>query len=283
MTRQITKTGALLALLVLFAAACRPAGGEHTGTEYMPDMGHSIAYESNVLDEYSLHDWNEQSVKDRYKLSQPRYAVEGTIARGALASAYGRDMSAELEGRSSLNAIRTPINGNVPYYYKDTEEERTRAMAEIQRNPFPITSEGIDRAKWLYETYCGICHGNDGGGAGYLVSDDNKNAKYPAQPANFLQDVFYKASNGRYYHAIMYGKNVMGGYADKLTFEERWQVIHYIHALQAKAQNLEYNASKNTFTNSSNDVPAALVAPKLSASPAPPAQDAASNGKGQGK
>ena len=31
----------------------------------------------------------------------------------------------------------------------------------------------------------------------------------------------------------MYGKNVMGGYSDKLSYEERWQVIHYIHSLIA--------------------------------------------------
>ena len=69
-------------------------------------------------------------------------------------------------------------------------------------------------------------------GLGYLVREDG--GVYPAQPANFLLEEFVQASEGRYYHSIMYGKNVMGGYADKLSYEERWQVIHYIRSLQAK-------------------------------------------------
>ena len=44
----------------------------------------------------------------------------------------------------------------------------------------------------------------------------------------------------------MYGKNVMGSYADKLSYEERWQVIHYIRALQAKDRKLAYNQEENT-------------------------------------
>ena len=123
-----------------------------------------------------------------------------------------------------------PVNGHVPYYYEDTEEERTRAMTEITTNPVPYTAADMAKSKELYEIYCGICHGDKGDGGGYLVRDGGV---YPAQPANFLLEEFVNASEGRYYHSIMYGKNVMGGYADKLSFEERWQVIHYIRSLQA--------------------------------------------------
>jgi hypothetical protein len=54
----------------------------------------------------------------------------------------------------------------------------------------------------------------------------------------------------------MYGKNAMGAYKDKISYEERWQVIHYIRSLQAKALKLAYNEFENTL----NDVdrPAAL-------------------------
>jgi len=45
------------------------------------------------------------------------------------------------------NALSVPASGSVPYYYADTEEERTRAMNEITTNPFPITAEGLARAK----------------------------------------------------------------------------------------------------------------------------------------
>ncbi|MCB0687580.1 MAG: c-type cytochrome, partial [Saprospiraceae bacterium] len=136
----------------------------------------------------------------------------------------------------------------------DTEEERTRAMAEITTNPFPITADGLDRGKQLYVVYCGICHGDKGDGAGYLVREDG--GVYPAQPANFLLPDFVSSSEGRYYYAIMYGKNVMGGYSDKLSYEERWEVIHYIRSLQAKEAKKEYSETKNTFNNS---IPGALT------------------------
>lgn len=75
------------------------------------------------------------------------------------------------------------------------------------------------------------------------LEDDGK---YPAQPAILTSDEFTAASNGRFYFAIMHGKNVMGSYADKLSYEERWQVIHYIRALQAQNKGLQYDENGNT-------------------------------------
>ena len=49
----------------------------------------------------------------------------------------------------------------------------------------------------------------------------------------------------------MYGKNVMGGYADKLSYEERWNVVHWIRALQAKEAGKDYNEKINTLNNTS--------------------------------
>ena len=54
----------------------------------------------------------------------------------------------------------------------------------------------------------------------------------------------------------MYGKNVMGAHADKLSYEERWQVIHYIRSLQAAEQGLVYSEEENTFTN---DIPGSEI------------------------
>ena len=38
----------------------------------------------------------------------------------------------------------------------------------------------------------------------------------------------------------------MGSYADKLGYEERWNVIHYIRSLQAVTYEKEYNQYVNT-------------------------------------
>jgi len=213
--------------------ACSGPDGNDPGTEYMPDMGHSIAYEANHYDYYAKNTWG--SAEDYHKMAQPRKPVKGTIPRG-----YAGNIA------PAENDLAVPINGSVPYYYADTEEERTRAMNEILLNPFPITEAGLAVGKNLYNINCGICHGEKGDGNGWLVDENNLNAKYPAQPAIFTTDEFVNATEGRYYHSIMWGKNVMGHYKDKLSYEERWQVIHYIRSLQAKDRKLVYSQEANT-------------------------------------
>lgn len=235
---KLNNIGAFITVLVFVVMlnSCSHANKNNPGTEYMPDMFHSIAYEANYYDYYSKNTWGTED--DYYKMVQPRHPVKGTIPRG-------------LAGKVAVaaNDVAIPPNGSVPYYYADTEEERTRAMTEITSNPFPITAEGLDRAKDLYIVNCGICHGDKGDGNGFLVADENPNVKYPAQPAILTTDEFVAASEGRYYHAIMHGKNVMGGYADKLSYEERWQVIHYIRLLQAKDKKLVYSEEANTLNS----------------------------------
>ena len=253
----------LVLLATVLLNACSPSEGNFPGSEYMPDMAHSIANETNVYSYYHYNTWDEASTFKLKELSNPRLPVAGTVPRGYtgvhFADAGERTGVMEvLSGANAVNAKGVPPNGHVPYYYQDTEEERQRAIAEIIDNPFPITDAGLARGKELYNVFCGICHGEKGDGVGYLVADDNPNAVYPAAPANFLLDEFVAASNGRYYHSIMYGKNVMGAYADKINYEERWQVIHYIRSLQAKEKKLEYNENANTF-NPEFGVPAAQL------------------------
>lgn len=226
-------------LLSGMMTACTRAGGDFTGREFMPDMAHSVAYEANVAFNYSLNTWDEESYFKRRALVEPRLPVAGTIARGYVGTT-NKDIV------SNVNAFAFTPNGSVPYYYLDTEVGRAQATNDIRSNPFPITDAGLAKGKELYTIYCAICHGEKGDGAGYLVRDDG--GVYPAQPANLVSEQFIASSEGRFYHSVMYGLNVMGGYADKLSFEERWQVIHYIRSLQATASSKKYTASENTLT-----------------------------------
>jgi mono/diheme cytochrome c family protein len=150
-----------------------------------------------------------------------------------------------------MNAISVPTNGYVPYYFADSDSGRLQAIAELVDNPFPITENGLARGKNLYNIFCAICHGENGNGLGYIYdTDKNPYAKYPAAPASFLRQEYLEASNGRYYNAIMYGYNVMGAYKDKISYEERWQVIHYIRKLQAAEKKVEYTPLINTLNAS---------------------------------
>ena len=262
--------GSFAACSLIGTYSCQQAGKNSSGSELIPDMAHSTAYEANILNDYSLNTWDKESTFTRRELSQPREPVNGTIPRGytgavAHSGAYataGEAVVSMMESMASHGGIAYTPNGHVPYYYPDTEEGRTLATQQIKYNPFPITQDGLARGQELYNIYCGICHGDKGDGGGYLVRDNG--GKYPAQPANFLDSAFVASSNGRYYHSIVYGKNAMGGYADKLSFEERWQVIHYIRNLQATSKKLKYSFEMNQL-NADFGVPE-TVARQLAAS-----------------
>ena len=257
-----------LAIVSLFLMtgmfACQQPDGESTGSELIPDMAHSIAYEANVNTEYSLNSWDGESVVSRRELSQPRLPVKGTIPRGYSGMAINdgtfenpkQAVSHTMSKMGNDGGIVFTPNGSVPYYYPDTEDGRNLAMEQIKYNPFPITQAAIADGQELYNYYCGICHGDKGEGDGYLVRDNG--GKYPAQPANFLLEEFVNASNGRYYHSIIFGKNAMGAYSDKLSYEERWNVIHYIRSLQAKSLKVKYNHEVNEM-NPDFGVPEAMV------------------------
>lgn len=235
------------ACITMIMFSCQQPGGNTTGSEYMPDMAHSVAYEANTYGYYYNNRWGTED--ELHKMVQPRKPIIGSIARGATGGADGFTSTASQQG------VAYQANGAKPYYYADTEEERIRATNEIINNPYPITEAGLTKGKNLYNIYCGICHGEKGDGAGYLVRDNG--GKYPVQPANFMTDEFVAASNGRYYHGIIYGKNLMSGYSDKLSYEERWQVIHYIRSLQAESKKLVYSEKANTLN--SIDKPASLI------------------------
>ena len=232
----------VLTVLAFGLQSCQQAGVNNPGSEYMPDMGHSIAYEANYYNYYYSNTWGTED--EYYKFAQPGLPVAGTVPR-----------------RSNTGSFSIPKQGSVPYYYADSDAERERAIAELIDNPLPITDAGLAEGKELYNTFCATCHGEKADGNGYLVRDDG--GVYPVSPANFLLDEHVKASNGRYYHAIMHGKNLMGGYSDKISHDERWNVIHYIRSLQAKELKLEYSQLANTLNDVDQPAGANYMATKM--------------------
>jgi mono/diheme cytochrome c family protein len=214
-----------LAVAAMSMTACQ-SGGEFTGREYMPDMAHSIAYESNQNTFYSFNHWGGEEAYDKFV--QPRKPAQGTVA-------FGRSKEEV--------AVNSPYTYPV-YAFGNTEDERTQATNLILDNPIrPKNAAELEnvlgKGKELYEIYCGSCHGKAGDGNGQLY----ESGVYPAAPKNFLLDDIVQSSEGRYYHAIMHGKNVMLSHADKLSHDERWMVIHYIRSLQAAKAGTEYNVA----------------------------------------
>lgn len=151
-------------------------------------------YHSIPLEPYSQLDYNPYT-KDGKNAMEP---VPGTIARGKL---------------------------DYVYPYPNTFEGYEAAGREL-KNPLPPTLENLEEGKRLFTHFCVHCHGEKGDGQGTIVQA----GKFPPPPAynGPLKDL----PEGKMFHSITYGKNLMGSHASQLTPTQRWQIIHYIKLLQ---------------------------------------------------
>ena len=97
-------------------------------------------------------------------------------------------------------------------------EPRGRKLVESQ---LKLLAEG----KALYTIYCEVCHGTEGKGDGSIV----QSGKFPAVPS-YLERL-PTINEGKMFHSITYGRNLMGSHASQVSAEERWKLVHYISKL----------------------------------------------------
>ncbi len=139
-----------------------------------------------------------------------------------------------------------PVAGTVPvgkidylYPFPNTNEGYEEAGKKL-RNPLPKTPENLAEGKRVYEYYCIHCHGEKGNGQGSIVVAE----KFPAPPSYYGPQL-KELPEGKMFHSITYGKNLMGSHASQLTPEERWKVILYVQALREAGLAEEANAAKS--------------------------------------
>ncbi|NSL89178.1 c-type cytochrome [Chitinophaga solisilvae] len=128
-----------------------------------------------------------------------------------------------------------PVEGTVkrgevlPYHLKESDT----ALANLVKNPLTITPADLKEGERLFNIYCGICHGTalDGNGPLYKGGD----GPYPAAPANLIAGAKAGFTEGRLFHVMTYGYNMMGSYASQLDREQRWKVAAYIRSKQPGA------------------------------------------------
>lgn len=123
-------------------------------------------------------------------------------------------------------AMRMPVKGTVPrgfapYAYANDPEAAGREL----KNPLSATAAVLDRGQTMYNTYCIVCHGPNGEGDGSVVP------KFP-RPPSLQSDKVRGWSDGRIYHVVTMGQNLMPSYASQVAPADRWALIQYIRALQ---------------------------------------------------
>ncbi|RQP13729.1 MAG: cytochrome c [Parapedobacter sp.] len=138
----------------------------------------------------------------------------------------------------------TPV-GFERFPYSASNEDYERAGAEVV-NPLVHTEENLAQGKALYQVYCAVCHGPEGHGDGPITKDRTLEAEsrqlenFPPPPSYAKSDGINSSrggqmadlTDGKIYHTITYGLNMMGSHASQLTPEERWKVVMYVRELQ---------------------------------------------------
>jgi mono/diheme cytochrome c family protein len=134
--------------------------------------------------------------------------------------------------------LQHPVAGTIargyqPFHYGPGDDEADRAGRELQ-NPYHASTQTLEEGKALYETYCLVCHGEQGKGDGPVAE------KIP-HPPSYTSDRLLKFRSGRIFHVISMGTKKMPSYAAQLSADERWKVVTYVHT---SLQGLERGGAK---------------------------------------
>jgi mono/diheme cytochrome c family protein len=134
---------------------------------------------------------------------------------------YSPAFKAQKEG-----SMMMPVEGTIPrgfesYPYKDNPEAAGRDL----KNPLKPTKDVLARGKHIYNIYCIVCHGPNGEGDGSIIP------KFP-RPPSLQSDKVRGWPDGRIYHVMTMGQNLMPSYASQVSPGDRWAAVHYIRALQ---------------------------------------------------
>tara|TARA_Y100000590_G_scaffold385501_1_gene457639 strand:+ start:292 stop:861 length:570 start_codon:yes stop_codon:yes gene_type:complete len=121
---------------------------------------------------------------------------------------------------------RVPVEGTIPRgYHPYRYSGQPEKAGQMLKNPLRRTKTVLNHGRDLFNTYCIVCHGKFGEGDGYIIP------KYP-RPPSLQSDKIRNYPDGRIYHIITEGQNLMPSYASQILQEDRWAIIHYIRVLQ---------------------------------------------------
>ncbi|GEM_PF-354687 len=140
---------------------------------------------------------------------------------------YMPDMAHTVSVKAQEEPMRLPPAGTLPQGYTPypyTKDQGDLAGAQL-KNPLPITREVMLQGQKQFNIYCIVCHGERGKGDGSIIP------KFP-RPPTLQSDKVRNWSDGRIYHVITMGQNLMPSYATQTNSDDRWAMIHYLRALQ---------------------------------------------------
>jgi mono/diheme cytochrome c family protein len=195
------------------------AGGEDQGTEYAPNMYHSVAYEpyTQIVDE----DAGRWVTSIDYPDGHAEYFNSNKFNPNRM------NMR-----ESAPNTVSRNKNGWLPY--RLGKDSLAYASAHM-KNPLDSTAEIIASGKALYEMYCDHCHGPKGAGDGKVAAgvkiDGVQKGNYNGVP-DYRSDALKNISEGHIFHVITNGKGLMWAHGSQISPEDRWKIAKYVKTLQ---------------------------------------------------
>jgi len=150
-----------------------------------------------------------------------------------------------------------------PYLYHGQPELAGQRL----HNPLPQNDpKVVERGKLMFERYCVPCHDAQGGGNGKVPEKG-----FPRPPSLMTQKI-RDWTDGRIYHVISEGQNIMPSYATQIPQQDRWAVIRYIRQLQATQPVAPAPAAP--LQTAAAPPAASSAAPPVDSAPAPAASSA---------
>lgn len=195
--KKLFLAGAILGIL----SSCGKDPND-TGTEFAPNMYHSVAYEPLTQTEGELNTINPKGLNMR----EP---VQGTVPRKKYSDS------------SELNAAFVKQD----LISRTIDNSDMAASEAALTNPLVASPENIEAGKLQYERFCQHCHGEGGKGDGPVAK------AYKGVPI-YSSDALKDLNDGHIYHVITHGKGRMWPHGSQISPENRWKIVLYVHELQ---------------------------------------------------
>jgi mono/diheme cytochrome c family protein len=202
------------------------AGVDDQGTEYAPNMYHSVAYEpySQIVD-YDAGRW---LTSIEYDAIPGKTEGHAEFFNSNMFNPHRMNMR-----EPAPNTVKRNAQGWLPYRLPN-DSTGLRLSARM-KNPLDSTADVIAGGKALFEMYCDHCHGPKGEGNGKVAEgvevDGVKKGNYNGVP-NYKSDALKNITEGHIFHVITYGKNLMWPHGSQISPEDRWKIAKYVKTLQ---------------------------------------------------
>jgi mono/diheme cytochrome c family protein len=159
----------------------------------------------------------------------------------AIANTWGLPWDKDMVDQPSIKAQESTVNTpatsiplpstplgretSLPIPQSIGELVSARFAAAVLVNPIQVSSDSLAQGEFFYQTYCLLCHGQEGRGDGPVGK------KFIPPPMNLTLAYVQSQPDGQLFYTITHGSIVMPYYRDAMNEKERWHLVNYLKEL----------------------------------------------------